>query len=144
MKIPKTFIPSKRLYKKNEELKEPIPQEVNLEELMQNSMKILFGDATDSQRNRLIYNAVSKVIEDTFKGGINWEEIPGYAQYSKAYKGKATVSNHEGKYLTIPVFFQVNARWGYLHLGNKGGPCINSLDERIKQLAKECFEINLE
>ncbi|MBM3200282.1 hypothetical protein FJZ53_05055 [Candidatus Woesearchaeota archaeon] len=152
MRIPQIFIPDKDLNEKIEMLRNPeykTLREITLEELMQNDMNILLGNPKAykraCQRNKILEDAFYKIVNDTFEGKVDWEND----YYTPAeYKAKAIVLDYKGKGIIIPVFFQavrINSDYrlkeGFLHLGNENGPCKNSADKRIKELAKKYFKI---
>jgi len=141
MKIPNIFVPDKNLDMKTERLKEfedKGPIEVTLEELMKDDKFILYGEATFSERDRIVENAISKIIKDTFENNIIWEEDPNLY----GYKAKATILNYKKKPITVPVVFVMSKDIGYLNLGDKQGPCRNTYVKKVKQLAIEYFKMN--
>lgn len=149
MKIPQIFIPDRDLDKKIEELNKLEYQkirEVTLEELMRDNMSVLCGDLKVYKRNKTLEHAFSKIVNDTFEGKISWEK--DYGIPVARYKAEAIVLNYKGEGITLPVIFQIvriardsRDKEGFLYLGNENGPCKNSADKQIKQLAKTYFKI---
>lgn len=147
MKLPKTFVPNKDLEKKTEELVEGY-REVTLEELMKNNMQIIHGDATNTQRIENIENITSKIIDDTLKNWIKWEEgtIPN-PDFSKCYKSKAVIPDYKKEHIIVQVLFLISesknlGKYGYLYLGNYKGLCLNPFTDyqKIEHLALEYFK----
>ncbi len=148
MKIPQIFIPDRDLNEKIEELKKfeyKKLREVTLEELMKNNMEILCGGLKVYKRDKILEGAFSKIVNDTLEGNIFWEKDYNILG---GYKAEATVLNYKGEGVTIPVLFQIvriahdsRDKEGFLYLGNENGPCKNSADKQIKQLAKKHFKI---
>ncbi len=92
--------------------------------------------------NTVEQNAFEKIISDTQARKLNWR-ITGEEEYTSM----ATVKNNLGQEITIPVFFYTSmtdmSKSGYLALGNKKGPCINTHDSRVKDLADNFFKVKI-
>lgn len=156
MKIPKIFMPDKNLDAKTETFKgfeDKEPREVTLEELMKNGMRILYGNAGDDKRGRIVdevvERAISKIIDDTFENRIKWEEdFNSYPHISKVYKAKAIILNYKREPIIIQVLFLIEEnllhKYGFLHLGDNKGPCRNTYSNKVKKLAVEYFKIKLD
>lgn len=154
MKVPNIFVPEKSLDEKTEELKEYKNEEsteLTSKEFMKNDTRILYGHTKENQQGEILKNAIDKIVNDTFESKITWEKDPNdYPNITESYRTKATILNHEGKKITIPVLFQVDNeigfRWGYLYLGgrkgDKTGPCMNTNYEKVRELAAEYFKID--
>jgi len=162
MKIPKTFVSDKDLNEKYShlilnEFEHKEPREIALEELMENDMKLLYGETTPYQQYDLVETAISKIVDDTFEGKITWEGDEFYfnphiyahnypSALKKLYKAKTTVRNYRRERLIIPVIFYISenliSTWCFLHLGDKKGPCRNTYHKKVKQLATEYFKID--
>jgi hypothetical protein len=149
MKIPKTFVPNKNLDRKTKELNEQVYKSirnVTLEELMENKMQILYGNVDIFKRGEIEDRAIEKILEDTYKGLVKWEQD---LEDPEKYTAHATVLNVNMEAITIPVLFRtddtpsIEKRWGYLHLGNKDGPLLNTNNPKIDELACKYFKIDL-
>ncbi len=147
MKVPKTFIPKKDLEKKTEEFREGY-REVTPEELMENKMQIIHGDATLQLRIENIENITSKIINDTLKKQIIWKEhdMPD-PLFSKCYKAKAVIPDYKKEFIIVQVLFRISesknlGKYGYLYLGDDKGLCLNSYTDyqKIEKLVTECFK----
>ncbi len=149
MKIPKTFVPNKNLDRKIKELNEQLYQsirEVTPEELMEDKMKILYGSADLFRRGEIEERAIEKILEDTYKGLVKWEQDP---EDPERYTAHAIVLNANIEAIVIPVLFRTDdevnysPRWGYLHLGNRDGPLRNTNHPKVNQFASEYLKIDL-
>ncbi len=147
MKIPEIFKPEKNLEKKTEEFIDGY-KEMTTEELMENNLQIIHGDATHAQRIGNIEDIASKILQDTVSGVIKWEEdiIPN-PNYSKCYTSKATIPNYRQEPMIVPVTFLISEspageKFGYLYLGDEKGfqliPFVTS--EKVRQVFKEYFK----
>lgn len=149
MKVPRIFISDKNLDQKIEELKKPKRKgirELTLEDFMKDNMRILLGGLASYKQNKILDDTFSKIVNDTFKGEIIWEK--DCSASNLRYKAEAPVINYKRKCIIIPVVFQTAriiqgqaGREGFLYLGDENGPCKNSADNRIKELAKKYFKI---
>jgi hypothetical protein len=143
MKIPSVFVPDKDLETKTEELKKGY-REISSEELMENNMRILHGDAVNNQRIKNLEYVASKIIKDTLSGTIKWEEdIVPDSDYSKCYKSEATILDYKEDPIIVPVTFLISeskniGQFGYLHLGDEKGFELKSFvgSERIGDLIR--------
>ncbi len=150
MKIPKIFIPDKNLDGKTKELNEQKynpARKVTLEELMENKMSVLYGTVDIFKRGEIEDRAIEKIIEDTYKGLVDWEQD---FEDPEKYTAHAIVINVNMEAITIPVLFRTDdraytsdTRWGYLYLGNEKGPLRNTNHPKINQLASDYFKIDL-
>jgi len=149
MKIPKTFIPNKDLDRKTKELNEQVYKSirnVTLEELMENKMQILYGNVDIFKRGEIEDRAIEKILEDTYKGLVRWEQD---FEDPEKYTAHAIVLNANMEAIVIPVLFRTDdevnysPRWGYLHLGNRDGPLRNTNHPKVNQFTSEYLKIDL-
>lgn len=145
MKLPKTFTPDRNPSKKIEEF----IQKEEMKELTEHYMRLLCGNTTKWRKEKIKENAINKIVNDTFEGKIKWEkDNNSYPDILERYTAETAVTNYGGKEITMPAMFQVDNdvtdEWGYLHLVNEEGPCINTRDEDVKRLATNYFKIKLD
>lgn len=152
MKLPTLFIPETDIDSKIEELKQKPkpkkPKHVTIEELLENNMKILYGDSSDRKQTKIEDNAFNKIINDTFAGKIEWKKEP---KASDAYTAEVTVKNYEGQKIILPILFRViyptkkfkNLTYGYLYLGDRRGTYRNTFNEGVRRLATEYFKLKV-
>ncbi|MDP2909225.1 MAG: hypothetical protein Q8N77_05445 [Nanoarchaeota archaeon] len=145
MKLPETFTPDRDPSKKIEEF----IQKEEMKELTEHYMRLLCGNTTKWRKEKIKYNAIEKIVNDTFAGKIEWKkDLNSYPGTLKKYTAEATVIDYKGKEITMPAMFQVDNdatdERGYLHLVNEEGPCINTCDEDVKRLATNYFKIKLD
>lgn len=150
MKLPTTFLPEKNLDEKVEELKNSQERlkPVSIEDLMKDGMKLLYGDPEKTD-DSFLEQAFEKIIEDTFSGKIKWKEIKKYTNRFD-YIAEATITNAEGKKITIPALFYtvvnvsryVEICGAFLHLGDERGPFLSTLHPDVKKLAKKYFKLD--
>jgi len=141
MKLPKTFLTEKSLDTKIEVLKDPCKAsvEVTLEEFRKDDMFILYGEMTYEEKEKLLENAFSKIVDDTFENRIKWEKDRRVYGYS----AKATILNYNKNPITLPVVFTMSKNIGYLNLGDKMGPCRNTFHKKVRQLAVKYFKMDI-
>ncbi len=155
MKIPKTFVSDKSLDEKIEELNQPYeekPRVIDTEDLAHNWVDILYEGVNFT---KLTYPEIAekekevetrifeKIIQDTLSGTIKWGKLS-----KEKYHSKACITNAAGKELIIPVTFYTpsdtkNAH-SIIYLGDERGPCMNTCDKRVKNLASDYFKIKPE
>lgn len=158
MKIPQLFMPEKDLDDKVKQLKNckkgypTAPKYVDVTEFLKNDMGLLYGGhkKRNSKGINSLKNTVHKIVQDTFSGSIEWR--PNHKKDERdldSYTADAIVTDAEGKEMIIPVLFYTEnfatsfniKKFGYLHLGDKRGPCINTVDQEVKRLARAYFKI---
>jgi hypothetical protein len=89
--------------------------------------------------------AFSKVILDTVAGRIRWKRTDAYKE---RYASEAEVVNASGKTIRVPVLFHTSygdedsCKTGYLQLFDENGPCRNTADSQVKDLATKHFKLN--
>jgi hypothetical protein len=86
--------------------------------------------------------AFTKIITETLQNKIEWERD---LNEDDTFIGEAVVENASGEKVLIPVLFYTKIECGglyggYLHLGDKKGPCKNTADERVKSIAEQYFD----
>lgn len=143
MKIPQTFLPEKNLDEKVEELKNYKEEQLSDVEKFLKKYNITYEES-----RKIFY----KIIEDTFSDRINWEPGPKKNKDRlESYIAETIITNAKGKEVPIPILFYTvkfsstlnSTIFGFLHLGNEKGLCLNTADPEVKRLARDYFKINL-